>query len=202
MRQPFVQSVHFQPDPALRSSATSSTQLHDHGGLAALDQQIAALRERRSGFPDHDRPFVTLAEAVVWCAKVPAETVILEASAGPRRAMAEVIEEEERLRTSALDAAEAEALNLENGLRLAYAHEGAHERMELPLDSRDPAADRLAGALISILVASDYATVRTEDLGDEQYRYYIAVDWPRLDQLAGRVGLPPIAQLLADRPAA
>ena len=71
----------------------------------------------------------------------------------------------------------------------------------MALDSRDPAEDRLAGALISILVASDFATVRTEELGDEAYRYHVAVDWPRLDEMAERIGLPPVTRLLDDRPA-
>ena len=55
-----------------------------------------------------------------------------------------------------------------------------------------------AGALISILVSSDYASVRTEELGNDQYRYHVAVDWARLDALAERMGLPPVAQLLTD----
>ena len=71
---------------------------------------------------------------------------------------------------------------------------------ELTLDSRDPAEDRLADALISILVAGDYATARTDDLGDEQYRYHVAVDWAGLDALAARLDLPPLARLLDDRP--
>jgi hypothetical protein len=106
-----------------------------------------------------------------------------------------VAEDEERLGSVELERARGEALNLENGLRLARATGG-----EVALDSRDPAEDRLAGALISILVASDFATVRTEDLGDEQYRYYVAVDWAALDAMAERIGLPPVTRLLDDRP--
>jgi hypothetical protein len=196
MHQPSAQSDH--PSDDRTSDPARGRLTNGPDDLVALDRQLAALRERRSGFPDRDRPFVALAEAVVWCAKVPAETVILEASAGPRRAMADVMDAEERLRIDALDAAEAQALNLENGLRLAHAGGAA----ELALDSRDPAEDRLAGALISILVASDYATVRTEELGDEQYRYYVDVDWPRLELLAERIGLPPLVHLLTDRPPA
>ena len=56
--------------------------------------------------------------------------------------------------------------------------------------------DRIAGAVISTLVASDYATVRTEDLGGQQYRYYVTVLWPRLDAFAERLGLPPVAAML------
>lgn len=161
-----------------------------------LDERLAELRRRRRGFPDRDAPFASLAEAVVWCSKVPAETMVLESSAGARRPMADVVEDEERLRTTELERARAAALDLENGLRLARSM-GARE---LALDSRDPAEDRLAGALISILVAGDFATARTEDLGDEQYRYSIAVDWPRLDEMAVRIGLPPATRLLDERP--
>jgi hypothetical protein len=162
-----------------------------------FERRLAELRERRSGFPDRHHPFVTLAEAVVWLTKVPAEAVVLEATSGPRRPMADVAEEEERLRTTELDRARSLALSLENGLRVARAA-GSEE---VTLDSRDPAEDRLADALISILVAGDFATARTDDLGDEQYRYHIAVDWAALDALAARLELPPLARLLdADRP--
>jgi hypothetical protein len=162
-----------------------------------LDARLADLRERRRGFPDRDEPFATLAQAIVWVTKVPAETVVLEATSGPRRPMADVVEEEERLGTAELDRARSLALNLENGLRLARMAGSP----ELTLDSRDPAEDRLADALISILVAGDFATARTDDLGDEQYRYHVAVDWAALDALAARLDLPPLARLLdADRP--
>jgi hypothetical protein len=162
-----------------------------------LNERLAELRERRHGFPDRNQPFATLAEAVVWVAKVPAEAVVLEATSGPRRPMADVAEEEERLRTTELDRARSLALSLENGLRLARASGSP----ELTLDSRDPAEDRLADALISILVAGDFATARTDELGNEQYRYHVAVDWAALDALAARLDLPPLARLLAnDRP--
>lgn len=168
---------------------------HVEESAAIMDERLAELRRRRHGFPNHAEPFVALAEAIVWCAKVPAETTALEASAESRRSMVEVAEEEERLRTSELDRARDEGLNLENGLRLARAA-GARE---LALDSRDPAEDRLAGALISILVAADYATARTEELGHDQYRYYLTVDWAALDALAEQIGLDPVTRLLDDR---
>src|SRR5262245_32765162 len=161
-----------------------------------LDRRLAELRERRSGFPNRAEPFAALAEAVVWLTKVPAEAIVLEATSGPRRPMADVAEEEERLRTTELDRARSLALSLENGLRLAQAAGSP----ELTLDSRDPAEDRLADALISILVAGDFATARTDDLGNEQYRYHVAVDWAALDALAARLDLPPLAHLLDDRP--
>lgn len=163
---------------------------------AGLDRRLEALRERRPDFPDRRRPFTSLAEAIVWCAKVPSEAIALEASAGPRRQMADVMREEERISRTELDRARDLALDLENGLRLARAAGPA----ELSLDSRDPAHDRLADALISTLVASDFATARTEELGDEQYRYHLTVNWPALDAFAARVGLPGVTELLDDRP--
>jgi len=161
---------------------------------AVLDERLADLRQRRSGFPNRREPFEALAEAVVWVTKVPAGTMELESSAGARRPMADVAEDEERLRTTELDRARGLALSLENGLRLARAAGSS----ELPLDSRDPAEDRMADALISILVAGDFATARTEDLGNEQYRYHVAVDWAALDALMFRLDLPPITSLVQD----
>jgi hypothetical protein len=164
-----------------------------HGdGVAQRNARLADLRERRRNFPDRDGAFAALAEAIVWCAKLPAETLVLESTARARRPMADVVEDEEQLRVHALEQARASALDLENGLRLAREAAPA----ALALDSRDPAADRLAGVLISILVASDFAAVRTDDLGDEQYLYTIAVDWPALDDLAVQIGLAPVTQLL------
>lgn len=166
------------------------------------DARLAALRERRRGFPDRDGPFAALAEAIVWCTKLPAETMVLESASGARRPMADVKEDEEQLRERELEQARDAARDLEHGLQLARAVAPA----ELALDSRDPVADRLAGALISVLVAGNFATVRTDDLGvddegDEQYRYTIAVDWAALDGLAVQIGLDPVTRLLDTRSA-
>jgi hypothetical protein len=164
--------------------------------VTVLERRLAELRDRHPELPDRSAPFEALAEAIVWSSKVPAEALVLEASAGPRRPMADLVEDEERMRTSELKQARASAPDLENGLRFARAARPG----ELALDSRDPGQDRLAGALISILVASDFATARTEELGDEQYRYHVSVDWDRLDALAERLDLPPVTRLLDDRP--
>lgn len=171
--------------------------MESFGDEDVLDQRLAELRERRPGFPDRERPFVTLAEATVWCARVRAQAVTLEATATARRPMADVVEEEEQLEERNLDRARDLAPDLEAGLRLARA---AGDR-ELALDSRDPAQDRLADALISILVASDLASARTEELGGEQYVYYVTIDWPALDAFAARIGLPPVTSLLVGHPA-
>ena len=50
-------------------------------------------------------------------------------------------------------------------------------------------------------MAADYATARTEEVGEEQYRYAVAVDWAALDALAERIGLDPITRILDNHPA-
>jgi len=159
---------------------------------AALDKRLAELRERRPDFPDRRRPLVSLVEAIVWCEKAHAEAITLEATSGPRRPMADVVQEEQRLIGDELARVRDSAPDLEAGLRLARA---AGPR-EVAFDSRDPSQDTVAGALISTLVTSRFATVRTEDLGGNSYRYHIAVDWPALENFAARAGLPPLADIL------
>src|SRR5688572_4828001 len=108
-----VRSLHqCSPSVACRRPGGRSGGSMEHiDDSSVLDERLAELRERRHSFPDHDEPFATLAEAIVWCSKVPAETMVLEASAGPRRGMADVVEEEERLRTVELERARASALD-------------------------------------------------------------------------------------------
>jgi hypothetical protein len=159
-----------------------------------IERRLEELRERHPDFPDRRRPLVSLVQAIVWCAKAHAEAVTLEASATARRPMADVVRDEERLQEEELERARESAAGVETGLRLARA---AGER-EVAFDSRDPAQDRVAGAMISTLVTSGFATVRTEDLGGEQYRYHIVVLWPRLDAFAARLGLPPVAEMLEE----
>jgi len=159
-----------------------------------IERRLGTLRERHPGFPDRRRPLVSLAEAIVWCAKAHAEAVTLEASSTARRAMADVMRDEQRLEEDEMERARDSAADLETGLRLAQTAGSG----EVSFDSRDPTQDRIAGALISTLVASDFATVRTEDLGNEQYRYHVAVLWPTLDAFAARIGLPPVQEMLRD----
>jgi len=99
--------------------------------------------------------------------------------------MDQVLEEEQRLADEALDRAREDLPAFEAGLRKARAAGGR----EVTFDSRDPDQDRMAGALIGYLVATDFATARTEELPGDQYRYHIAVDLPRLDAFARRLGI-------------
>ena len=155
----------------------------------AFERRAAELSKRRSGFPDRGRPVASLLDALVWFFKLPAETTLVEADATARRPMAEVLEEEQDLADEELDRARERLADFEAGLDRARAAGPG----EVPFDSRDPEQDRLAGALITYLVATEFATVRTEDLPGDQYRYHIAVDWPRLDAFAARLGLGGVA---------
>ena len=157
--------------------------LHDP---TAFEERAEALRRQRPGFPDPDRPAASLLDALVWFFKLPTRQNLLEATATARRPMADVEDEEARLVGEELDRARESLADFELGLRLARAA-GAGE---LTLDSGEPELDRIAGALIANLVATDFATVRTEDSGDRRYLYHVAVDWPRLDAFAARLDLP------------
>jgi hypothetical protein len=162
-------------------------------GQDLLSRRLEELREHDHNFPDRRHPLTSLIEAIVWCEKVHAEAITLEASAKARRSLADVVDDEQRLMTSELDRARAAVPDLEAGLQLARA---AGER-EVVFDSRDAHQDAMAGALISTLVSSRLASVRTDDLGGEVYRYAVTVDWPALDAFAARVGLPPVAEMLS-----
>lgn len=151
-----------------------------------FERRADELRHRRSGFPDRGRPVASLLDALVWFLKLRAEATTLEANAKARRPMAEVAEEEERLIADEFERARAALPDFERGLRgLRSARPD-----EVIFDSRDPEQDRIAGALIAYLVSTDFATVQTEDLPGERYRYRIAVDWDRLDDFAARLDLP------------
>ncbi len=159
---------------------------------AAFERRVGELRRRRPGFPDLNRPIHSLLQAIIWVYKVRDDMVSIEANAKARRAMADVMREEHDVAEDELERVDAAFNAVEEGLRMARAAGSG----EVQFDSRDPEQDRLAGALIANLVATDFATVRTEELGDEQYRYDVAVDWQRLDALAARLDLPPTDRML------
>ena len=162
--------------------------LHDP---TAFEERAEALRRQRPGFPDPDRPAASLLDALVWFFKLPTRQNLLEATATARRPMADVEDEEARLVGEELGRARESLADFELGLRLAR----AAGRGELSLDSRQEELDRIAGALIANLVATEFATARTEELDGGRYRYHIAVDWPRLDDFAARLGLAAPSRL-------
>ena len=159
---------------------------------AEFERRVGELRRRRSGFPDSGRPLASLVQAITWVYKVRDETVLIEATSTSRRDMADVKREEQDVADDELARVDEAVPAVADGLRMVRAAGGG----EVGFDSRDPEQDRLAGALIAYLVSTDFATVRTDELGNEQYRYNIAVDWRRLDDLAARLGLPPVERML------
>lgn len=72
---------------------------------------------------------------------------------------------------------------------------------ELVLDDRDAEENRIADALIRFLVSYDLATSRSEETGASHYSYAVAVDWPRLGEVAREAGvdLAPALDRLAER---
>ena len=71
------------------------------------------------------------------------------------------------------------------GLRAAWAAHRAG-RAELPLDDRDAEENARAEALIRYLVRPELASVQTDDVAPEHYRYRIQVDWAGLRAVAER----------------
>jgi hypothetical protein len=159
---------------------------------AEFERRVGELRRRRPRFPDGGRPLASLVQAITWIYKVRDETVLIEATSTSRRDMADVKREEQDVADGELARVDEAVPAVAEGLRMARAAGGG----EVPFDSRDPEQDRLAGALIAYLVATDFATVRTDELGDEQYRYNIWVNWQRLDDLAARLELPSVERML------
>ncbi len=162
---------------------------------AEFERRVGELRRRRPGFPDASRPLTALVQTITWVYKVRDETMLIEATSTARRDMADIKREERDVAVDELADVDDAGPAIGEGLRRVRAAGGG----EAPFDSRDPDQDRLAGALITYLVATDFATVRTDELGDEQYRYNIAVNWQRLDDVAARLGLPPVERMLETR---
>jgi hypothetical protein len=178
-----------QLPPLVEAAAAPAEVPHPHAILddpIAVGRRIDELRRWRPGFPDRRRPLAALLAALVGFFRLPAEMAGIEANAAPRRDMADLIEEEQRRVREELDRAEEAHGAFEQGIHLARSAPAS----ELALESRDPEQDRVAGVLIAYLVSTGFATVRTDELPGQQYRYSIAVDWSRLDAFAARLGLP------------
>ncbi|MGC4190012.1 MAG: hypothetical protein QM589_02095 [Thermomicrobiales bacterium] len=60
---------------------------------------------------------------------------------------------------------------------------------ELPLDDRKPDENRMADALIRFLVSYDLASSRSIETGDRTYTYFVAIDWPKLRDIAMAAGV-------------
>jgi hypothetical protein len=138
------------------------------------------------GWNPSDRPIGALLDLLVRGSKLQDDlrAVALDAPAGSEQGSAD---EEARIAHEELEAARANLPEFERALADAWRRSGGTQR-EVPYASADPEQDRAADVLIQYLVTTRTATVRTEDLGEQQgapqYRYFIAVDWDALMGLA------------------
>lgn len=131
-----------------------------------------------------EQDFATLLDALASNA-AREEMLDVERDATAARPMARVLEQERKLARDRLEHARGELGVFQEGLRAAF----ARRPQVASFDSADPPQDRQAGALITYLVRTEYAQVRTDELGPEYYVYHVEVDWPRLERLASRLGL-------------
>jgi hypothetical protein len=106
----------------------------------------------------------------------------LEASASDR---GEAIETDKRRAVRReIERADSLAGAFSRGLARAHARTG-----EIALDDRNPEENQEADALIGFLVSHDLASSRTEETEPMHYRYYVAVDWDRLGEVARAAGV-------------
>ena len=129
-----------------------------------------------------ERPFAALLDLLVRGSKLENDlrNVALDA---PAASTADPAAEEARLAHEELETARADLPEFERALADAWRRSGGSER-EVPYDSADPEQDRAADVLIRYLVTTRTATVRTEERGEQQYRYFVAVEWDTLFTLA------------------
>jgi hypothetical protein len=140
-------------------------------------------------WPPRERPIAALLDLLVRGSKLHDDlrAVALDA---PAVSSHETADEEARIVREELDAARANLPEFERALADVWRRSSGTQR-EVCFDSTDPAQDRAAGVLIQYLVTTRLATVRTEERGEragqQQYWYYIAVDWAALFKLAGHL---------------
>jgi hypothetical protein len=116
------------------------------------------------------------------------EAAQLEMDARPRRGMADVLEDEQRLQEEQRAAARAELIAFSEALRDARVRAGADQRAEVAYDAADRYQNGQADLLIQYLVRPGYAEVRTEEPRPGQHVYYFQIDWERLHALASERG--------------
>jgi hypothetical protein len=135
-----------------------------------------------------ERAYAALLDALTRD-RLEVEAVERERLTPARRSLGDAQEDQQRAEHDEL----AEARRELNDFRAAMVdirERGGAGSADVPYDSRDPAQNQEADVLIQYLVRPGYAEVRTEEVGDGAYIYYIRVDWPRLGDLAAAQGHP------------
>jgi hypothetical protein len=134
----------------------------------------------------HDA-FAALLDALVRGKKLQDELVAVESDASAVSTR-DPQAEEAQLAKHELDTARADLPDFERALVDAWERSGG-STAEVPYRSTDPIEDRAADVLIRYLVTTDVATVRSEEIGSEQYTYFVGVQWPTLFELAEHLGI-------------
>lgn len=82
-----------------------------------------------------------------------------------------------------------DARDLDDAFEDGLARAARERNQPVTLDDRDPTEDRVADALIRFLVKPELASVVSEPVGPEHYRYHVTIDWAALDRVAAEAGV-------------
>jgi hypothetical protein len=134
-----------------------------------------------------DQVYATLLTALVRD-RLESELLERELDAPAAESPRDVQHDQERLQEEELKEAHGEVQSFRDALRDARARSTGSPRAEVSYDSRRADQDEMADALIQYLVRPGYAEVRTEEVADGGFVYWISVDWPRLRALAEELG--------------
>ena len=158
----------------------------------ARQDQSPTPRRWLSGFGTLDwrsdeRGYASLLDALTRD-RLEVEAVGAELQATSRRSLAELQEDRQRVARDELAEARRELDEFRSAISDVRTRGGNDGRAEVPYDSRDSAQNQAADVLIQYLVRPGYAEVRTDEVGPEDYVYYLRVDWVRLRELAESLG--------------
>jgi hypothetical protein len=162
----------------------------DSAGTNVWEEVAGGLRRLLGGdWPPADRPMAALLDLLIRGSKLQNDLRAAALDAPPVSGR-ETADDEARIAREELESARANLPEFERALGEAWRRSGGTQR-EVRYDSADPDQDRAADVLIQYLVTTRTATVRTEERGEQngqqQYWYYIAVDWEALFALAGHL---------------
>jgi len=156
-----------------------------HGSV--WHEVVDGLRRLLGGPAATDQPFAQLLDLLVLGGRLRDEVRELEADA-PALSFRAPREEEQQLVREETEAARKDLPYFEQALLDAWRCSGGRGG-EVAYASTDPTQDRAADVLIRYLVTTRAATVRTEEHAEQQYTYFISVDWPTLFALAEHAGI-------------
>ncbi len=111
----------------------------------------------------------------------------VELDASAEESGSEIVSDQQVTMRRELDRADDLAPAFRDGLVRAW--QRARTGESLTLDDRDPEENRIADALIRFLVSYDLAESRSTETDTNHYVYAIAVDWPRLGEIARDAGV-------------